>query len=147
MGVIEGGTSVNSIAQSAHLLLDLRSEAPGELEGLVAAVTSIIEQANRRKDVRVTMEMIGNRPAGSIEPDAPLVRWAEAALREVGCQKPRLIASSTDANMPLSQGMTAVCIGLAESHHAHRLDEYLDPQNLARGLGQLLLLTLVAIGY
>jgi acetylornithine deacetylase/succinyl-diaminopimelate desuccinylase-like protein len=147
VGVIEGGTSVNSIAQSAHLLLDLRSEAPGELEGLVAAVTSIIEQANRRKDVRVTMEMIGNRPAGSIEPDAPLVRWAEAALREVGCQKPRLIASSTDANMPLSQGMTAVCIGLAESHHAHRLDEYLDPQNLARGLGQLLLLTLVAIGY
>ncbi|MCL4264520.1 MAG: M20/M25/M40 family metallo-hydrolase [Anaerolineae bacterium] len=147
VGVIEGGTSINSIAQSASGLLDLRSESPADLEGLVTAVSQIIEQANKRRDVRVSMELIGNRPAGALAADAPLVQWAVAALQAVGCAHPRLIASSTDANVPLSEGYTAVCIGLAESHHAHRLDEYLDPQHLPRGLGQLLLLTLAASGY
>lgn len=147
VGVIEGGTSVNSIAQSASGLLDLRSESPGELEGLVTAVSHIITQANKRKDVQAEMELIGNRPAGELPADTPLVQWAEDALRAVGCQNPRLIASSTDANIPLSEGLTAVCIGLAESHHAHRLDEYLDPRHLPDGLGQLLLLTLKAAGF
>lgn len=147
VGVIEGGTSINTVAQSASGLLDLRSESPAELESLVTAVSQIIEQANKRKDVRVHMELIGNRPAGLLPADAPLVQSAVAALQAVGCAHPRLIASSTDANVPLSEGYTAVCIGLAESHHAHRLDEYLDPHHLPNGLGQLLLLTLVATGY
>jgi acetylornithine deacetylase/succinyl-diaminopimelate desuccinylase-like protein len=147
VGVIEGGTSINSIAQSASGLLDLRSESPVELERLVTAVSQIIEQANKRKEVQVRMELIGNRPAGQLAADAPLVQWAQTALQAVGCTQPRLIASSTDANVPLSEGYTAVCIGLAESHNAHRLDEYLDPQHLPNGLGQLLLLTLAASGY
>ncbi|MBX3058018.1 MAG: M20/M25/M40 family metallo-hydrolase [Anaerolineae bacterium] len=146
VGVIEGGTSINTVAQSASGLLDLRSESPAELESLVTAVSQIIEQANKRKDVRVRMELIGNRPAGLLPADAPLVQAAVAALQAVGCAHPRLIASSTDANVPLSEGYTAVCIGLAESHHAHRLDEYLDPHHLPNGLGQLLLLTLEAAG-
>jgi len=147
VGVIEGGTSINSIAQSATGLLDLRSESPAALEELVTAVSHIIGQANKRKDVQVEMEMIGNRPAGELAVDSPLVQWAEESLRAAGCQNPRLIASSTDANIPLSEGLTAVCIGLAESHHAHRLDEYLDPRHLPEGLGQLLLLTLKTAGY
>lgn len=147
VGVIEGGTSVNSIAQTASSLLDLRSEASEELENLLTAVAHIVEQAGKRKDVAATMQMIGNRPAGYLAREAPLVQWAEAALRQVGCHNPRFIASSTDANIPLSEGMTAVCIGLADSHNAHRLDEYLDPKNLPRGLGQLLLLALAASGY
>lgn len=147
VGVIEGGTSINSIAQSASGLLDLRSESPGELENLVTAVTHIIENAAKRKDTTVTMTMIGNRPAGGIPRETPLVQAAEAALQAVGCQNPRFIASSTDANIPLSQGMTAVCIGLADSHNAHRLDEHLDTTNLPHGLSQLLLLTLAASGY
>ncbi len=147
VGIIEGGTSINTIAQSASGLLDLRSESLVELEGLVTAVSQIVEQANKRKDVRVRMELIGNRPAGQLAVNVPLVQWAIAALQAVGCADPRLIASSTDANVPLSEGYTAVCIGLAESHHAHRLDEYLDPQHLPNGLGQLLLLTLAATGY
>lgn len=144
VGVIEGGTSINTIAQAASLLLDCRSEDPGELEALVTAVTQIVEKANRRKQVSVHMAEIGNRPAGSLSREAPLVQAAEAALQAMGCRQVRFLASSTDANIPLSRGYPAVCIGLAESHHAHRLDEHLDPKNLANGLGQLLLLTLSA---
>lgn len=147
VGVIEGGTSINSIAQSASALLDLRSESPELLEGLVTAVRKIVARAHSLHDVTVKMELIGDRPAGSLASESPLGRWAQAALQEVGHFTPRFIASSTDANIPLSKGFTAVCIGLADSYNTHRLDEYVDPQNLPRGLAQLLLLTLAAAKY
>ncbi|HID52789.1 MAG TPA: M20/M25/M40 family metallo-hydrolase, partial [Anaerolineae bacterium] len=142
VGVIEGGTSINTIAQKASLLLDLRSEDSAALADLVAAVTALVQQFAQPAQVSVTMEMIGNRPAGGIPADTPLVQWAEAALRFVGRPYPHFITSSTDANIPLSLGYTAVCVGLTESNNAHRLDEYLDTQYLAAGMSQLLLLTL-----
>lgn len=153
VGVIEGGTSINTIAQSAALLLDLRSEAPEALATLVQAVEHIVSRANERNrtdghdDVNINMSLIGSRPAGQIPRHAPLVTWAEAALRYVGCEQVTYIASSTDANIPLSQGLAAVCIGLAESDNAHRLDEFMDPIHLPAGLGQLLLLTLAAADF
>ncbi len=147
VGVIEGGTSVNTIAQKASLLLDLRSESAAALADLVAAVQLLAQQVARPPEIRVTMEMIGRRPSGGIPAETPLVQWAEAALRFVGRPQPHFITSSTDANIPLSLGYTAVCVGLAESGHAHRLDEYLDTRHLPAGMGQLLLLTLAAAGY
>jgi len=153
VGMIEGGTSINSIAQSASLLLDLRSEEPAALATLVQAVENIVAQANARHHnnghagVQVSMSLIGSRPAGQIPRHALLVTWAEAALRYAGCEQVTYIASSTDANVPLSQGLAAVCIGLAQSDNAHRLNEYLDPTHLPRGLAQLLLLTLAAADF
>ncbi|NKQ34140.1 MAG: M20/M25/M40 family metallo-hydrolase [Chloroflexi bacterium] len=147
VGVIEGGTSINTIAQKASLLLDLRSEDSAALADLVAAVAALVQQFAQPAQVSVAMEMIGNRPAGGIPADTPLVQWAEAALRFVGRPYPHFITSSTDANIPLSLGYTAVCVGLTESNNAHRLDEYLDTQYLAAGMSQLLLLTLAAAGY
>jgi acetylornithine deacetylase/succinyl-diaminopimelate desuccinylase-like protein len=149
VGVIEGGTTVNSIADSASMLIDLRSEAPARLEALVKQVQAIVRKFNRDSTlgwngVEITMTPVGNRPAGSIPRHAPLVAWAESALRQVGCGEIRYIASSTDANVPLSLGGNALCLGLTESGNAHRLDEYIDSTHLPDGLGQLLLVTLAA---
>jgi acetylornithine deacetylase/succinyl-diaminopimelate desuccinylase-like protein len=146
VGVIDGGTSINTIAQSAKLLLDLRSEAPEQLAILVAEVEALVSHWQAQPDVTVTMTQIGNRPAGQLARNAPLVRQAAAALRHVGCSKISYIASSTDANVPLSLGYTAVCIGLTESGNAHRLDEYMDSTHLFAGMSQLLLLALSAAG-
>ena len=150
VGVIEGGTSVNTIAASARMLLDLRSEQPAALDELVTAVSAIVDNARTRlandQGCTVTMTQIGHRPAGSIPHTQPLVQWAEDALRFVGCSHIAHIAGSTDANIPLSRGITAVCIGLTESGNAHRLDEFIDTTHLADGMQQLLLLTLAAAG-
>lgn len=146
VGVIEGGTSVNTIAQTAKMLLDLRSEDPHRLAILVAEVEKLVLNRQRLRDVSVEMKQIGNRPPGQISRDAPLVQQAATALRHVGSTKVNFIASSTDANVPLSQGFTAVCIGLTESGNAHRLDEYMDSTHLAQGMSQLLLLALSAAG-
>jgi acetylornithine deacetylase/succinyl-diaminopimelate desuccinylase-like protein len=150
VGVIEGGTSINTIAASARFLLDLRSAQPEVLDELVTAVSQIVDAARNRLpdngDCAITMAEIGNRPAGSIPRSHPLVQWAEDALRYVGCQQITYIAGSTDANIPLSQGLTAVCVGLTQSGNAHRLDEFIDTTHLVHGMQQILLLSLAAAG-
>ncbi|MCA9946104.1 MAG: M20/M25/M40 family metallo-hydrolase [Anaerolineales bacterium] len=146
VGVIEGGTSINTIAQSAKMLLDLRSEDPEQLAGLVAEVEKLVRRCQKRANVSMQMTQIGSRPAGRLEREAPLVQQAVAALRYVGCSQISFIASSTDANIPLSKGYTAVCLGLTESSNAHRLDEYMDSSHLAAGISQTLLLALSAAG-
>jgi acetylornithine deacetylase/succinyl-diaminopimelate desuccinylase-like protein len=147
IGVIEGGTTVNSIASEASLLLDLRSAGPAELAQLVDEVQKLTADLNRLPGVSVEITQIGSRPAGELSPDTPLVLWATDALRQVGCDQLSLLAGSTDANIPISQGFPAVCIGLAKAGNTHRLDEYLDPTHLSKGLGQLLLLSLAAADF
>lgn len=146
IGTIGGGTSVNTIAQTATCLLDLRSEDTEALAQLVQQVEAIVVRVEREKrgEVKVTMTQVGNRPAGQIPRQSPLVKLAESALHAVGCPTITYIIGSTDANIPLSMGAQAVCVGLTESGNAHRLDEYIDPAKLPQGLGQLLLLLLAA---
>lgn len=141
VGVIEGGTSINTIAQHAKLQLDLRSEGTKELTQLVNDVEKLTKSMSRQ-GVTVQMKEIGHRPAGHISRNTPLIRWATQALQFVGCEHIRFVASSTDANIPLSRGATAVCIGLTHSANAHRLDEYMDTRHLTQGLQQGLLLVL-----
>ena len=151
VGIIEGGTSINTIANTARLWLDLRSEAPQELERLVAQVQTLLNDvgathATDDDGVRLVAEQVGNRPAGAVGRDTPIVAHADAALRAVGCPDVHYIVSSTDANIPLSRGYEAVCLGLTHSGNSHRPDEYIDITHLPDGLGQLLLVVLAAAG-
>ena len=147
VGVIEGGTSINTIAETASFLLDLRSEEPKSLELLLLQVKGILDGYRQQPHIEVEMSQIGDRPAGGISKDAPLIQWTADALRHLGIQNAEYSPSSTDANIPLSLGATAVCLGLAHSGNVHRLEEYLDHTALDKGLGQLLLVTLAAAEY
>ncbi len=141
VGVIQGGASVNTIAESAHLELDLRSEDPDAFGELIAQV-DCLRDTFAPAGADVSWEIIGRRPAGGLPPDHPLVASALAALSEAGFEAGEIDTSpaSTDANTPLSAGRPAVCIGLARGYHLHRLDEYIETDGLATGLAQLLLL-------
>lgn len=135
VGVISGGTTVNTIASEAWLELDLRSEGEQALRNLVARVQTITADA-QRADVLFESEQIGQRPAGSLSPRHPLVALAMRCLEEQGL-KPTLTIGSTDANIPLSRGYPAVCIGLSTGQGAHTLHECINTAPLAAGLAQL----------
>ncbi|MGD8857387.1 MAG: M20/M25/M40 family metallo-hydrolase [Chloroflexota bacterium] len=147
VGAIEGGTTVNTIAAQASCLIDMRSIEPAMLQRLVDSAERIARECTEEGDVSMTMTQIGNRPAGALPEDSAIVTWAAEALSQAGCREVRFMAGSTDANIPISMGIPSVCIGLANSGNTHRLDEFLDPKNLSRGLGQLLLLVLAAAGF
>jgi len=135
VGVIEGGTSINTIAAEAHFELDLRSESEGVLIELIRQVDTLVNEAEK-VDVKVTLEDIGSRPAGSINPEHPLIQLVISTLQSLGIQ-PILSVGSTDANIPLSQGLPAVCLGLTTGSGAHTLSENINPKFLSSGLAQL----------
>lgn len=144
IGVIEGGTSVNTIAEHASMLLDMRSVSAAALAELGAQVDRLVASAaSERSDVQLRVTVVGDRPSGSIPRDHPLVQAAVAAYHSVGASI-SYQQSSTDANIPLSQGIPAICVGLTDGGNAHRHDEYIQPTNLGRGLQALLILALAA---
>ncbi|MBW1903027.1 MAG: M20/M25/M40 family metallo-hydrolase [Deltaproteobacteria bacterium] len=135
VGVISGGISVNTIAPQAHMELDLRSEGAGELKELARRIEGLVREGNQ-PGIQFTYEVIGDRPTGEIPAAHPLVELAMHSLRSQGIQ-PHLNIGSTDANVPLSRGFPAVCVGLSTGHGAHTVDEYIDAAPLALGLAQL----------
>jgi tripeptide aminopeptidase len=141
IGVIAGGTSVNTIAEHASLLLDLRSVEPAALDGLIAQVERVVAAA--KPDGNYQIEVVGDRPAGRIVPEHPLVQAAAAAYAAAGIEV-SFDSASTDANIPLSRGIPAVCIGIGDGENAHRLDEYIEPARVPQGMRALLWLTLAA---
>lgn len=136
VGRLVGGVSVNTIAPEAWLEVDLRSEDPRTLAHFAHQIERLA-LARRRSGVEVTVEVIGQRPAGALPAAHPLVRAAEDAWRAQGVPPLRLIGS-TDANIPLSRGFPALCLGLTAGGRAHSLEEFIDPRPLPRGLAAVL---------
>jgi tripeptide aminopeptidase len=135
VGIIHGGTSVNTIAAHAWLELDLRSEDAGTLASLVRQARGIAMSVQQEK-VSVTVERIGKRAAGQIPTDHPLVELAVDILAELG-QNTRLDIASTDSNLPLSRGYPSICVGITHGNHAHTQEEYILTDPVRIGLEQV----------
>src|ERR1700691_113912 len=161
VGVIRGGTSVNSIPESASMRVDLRSTSMTEIDRLERALRVALDQAvaaenlaasrhGTRKPQVVQSEVveIGNRPAGELAPDARLLRVIRAVDAQLG-NAAQVQRASTDANIPLSLGREAIAIGGGGSGGgAHTLQEWFDCNGRELGLRRILLtmLTLSGVG-
>ncbi|MBV6437472.1 MAG: N-acetyl-lysine deacetylase [Anaerolineae bacterium] len=142
IGLIDGGVSINTIAASASMWLDLRSEDTTALQALEREVRQVI-RSSETSDAALDIEVVGERPAGSISPDHPLVRMAVDALETVGI-KAILETGSTDGNIPLAAGYPAVTVGITRGGNAHRLDEFAEIGPVEPGMQQLMTLILAA---
>lgn len=133
VGIVKGGTSVNSIAMEAVMDVDMRSESAEELAIVDTKVRQAIDNAVRTEKARwpnssmaltVHIDTIGLRPTGTQSDSAPLVRAALATARRVGFN-PSLGASSTDANFPISLGVPGITIdGGGDGGGAHSVSEW-----------------------
>ena len=159
VGVIRGGTSVNSIPESASMRVDLRSTSTAEIDRLERALRLALDQAvaseNRaaaqhgtRKPQVVQSEVveIGNRPAGELAADARLLKVIRAVDVQLG-NTAQVQRASTDANIPLSLGREAIAIGAGGSGGgAHTLQEWFDCNGRDLGLKRILLTMLTLSG-
>lgn len=154
VGRIEGGTSVNSIAHTAWMEVDMRSESAAELAKVDAKFKAAVQQAvdeenafwNHRSKLTADVKLIGQRPTGEQAPDAPIVRITLAADSALGIAS-RLTAGSTDSNIPISLGIPAITIdGGGEGRGAHSLDEQFDATNSHLGTQRALLIALGIVG-
>jgi acetylornithine deacetylase/succinyl-diaminopimelate desuccinylase-like protein len=137
IGSIQGGTTINTIASECHIEIDLRSEDSKELQGLVRRIERIA-RSHRSRSVEIEVESIGERPGGGIPSHHPLVEAAHQALVDTGEEKIFLQTGSTDASVPLSRNIPAVCVGLTRGRDAHSLEECIEIDPLPRGYAALL---------
>lgn len=132
IGTVRGGTSINTIASSASFDLDLRSESPSVLIDIGKRLETTLEQ-HRSEEVVIKSEVIGHRPGGEIPSEHELVQLAREALRAGEVTDFKIGIASTDANVPLSQGYPAICVGLTKGGYAHSMREYIDINTIPNG--------------
>ncbi len=147
VGHISGGTSINSIPESATALLDIRSTDPTQLVSTATTVHQIFDevvspvttQKTTTPPPKLHIETIGNRPAAALPEDSPLLHTLRAVDRHLTLRtEPRL--GSTDANIPLSRGVPAIAIGGGGTGGGiHTLQEWYDPTGRETALRRILL--------
>ena len=134
VGVVGGGTSVNSIPNEMYMLVDMRSESPEELkkvdEAFQRTVREAVDEENRARStaqgrIVADVKLIGDRPSGTTSSSAYLVQAAVAVARSFGFN-PSFEIGSTDANVPISMGIPAITIGRGAGGRSHALDEWID---------------------
>lgn len=147
-GIIEGGTSVNSIPSSASVKVDLRSEDPSELDSLESALRNAMQAGMKDEmaasrfpsdSLHIDFRSLGVRPGGKLPPDSSLLETIRGVDSFLG-NRSRLEYSSTDANIPLSLGIPAVAVGGGGmGGGSHTLAEWYDPTGRELGLKRLFL--------
>jgi tripeptide aminopeptidase len=134
VGVVSGGTSVNSIPAEVQMVVDMRSVSCGELkkvnEAFLALVRGAVDEENAARSTRegriaADARLIGDRPCGETALHAPIVQTATAAVTAFGLT-PSYGISSTDSNVPMSLGIPAITIGRGPGGRAHSPDEWTD---------------------
>jgi len=135
VGVVSGGTSVNSIPAEVSMDVDIRSESCAELAKVDATFLSIVKAAvadeNRARSTRegridADPRVIGERPCGDTSMEAPILKTAVAVVQSFGL-KPSYSISSTDSNIPMSMGIPALTIGRGgPGGRSHSPDEWTD---------------------
>ena len=138
VGVIHGGTTVNTIAAEADMLVDMRSVDTRALASLEQRVLAIVDRAAKEGAGQAKLEMVGDRPAGSIPADHPVVRTCRAVHQALGLRTFSEPAS-TDHNVPLGMGLPGVCLSITEGANEHRLDEYIETGQIPTGVKNILL--------
>ncbi len=152
--VVGGGTSVNAIPAEVWLDVDMRSASADELAKLEKQFLAIVPNAvaaenaarsTKAGKVSAELEPIGDRPAGRTDPNADIIRFAEAAYRAEGLTVHQG-TSSTDSNIPMSLGIPAITMSrIADGGRAHAPDEWIDVSKAPNvKLKRILLTTILA---
>ena len=133
IGTISGGQSVNTIAADSECVVEMRALDEASLTEFSEVLDSLVAPAGLTR----TIEFVGNRPAGRLDREHPLLAAVRAARAEIGLPDV-LGAGSTDANAALAYGIPALTLGVAHGGNMHTLEEWIDSQSLAIGAEQVL---------
>jgi acetylornithine deacetylase/succinyl-diaminopimelate desuccinylase-like protein len=135
-GEISGGTSVNTIAQSAEMLYEIRSDN-GESLAFMHEFFEKTVTAHQASDAVITVTSVGERPCGRmVDPvlQSALEERARVGYRRFYGKEVSFVSGSTDCNIPLSCGIPALCVGCCHGKGAHTREEYVEKRSLLPGL-------------
>lgn len=137
VGKIEGGTSVNTIAQYARMLYEYRSDDAECLGIMENKFKELIDLANSVGDAEFKVNIVGIRPCGgeidTAHHEKMVERVIEICERNTGLPCPST-SGSTDCNSAMAVGTPAVCVGIYDGGGTHTREEYVNKASLPIGL-------------
>jgi acetylornithine deacetylase/succinyl-diaminopimelate desuccinylase-like protein len=132
VGLIEGGRSVNAIADRAESVVEARALD----EPALAQFRRAIEALTVDDPLRLETTVVGHRPAGRLERGHRLLAVVEQVRDDLGLPRARGEAS-TDANAALACGIPALALGVSYGGGMHTLHERIDVASLELGCAQV----------
>ena len=135
VGSVSGGTSVNTIAQSAEMFCEYRSDNVECLKIMQNYFEKIFNGA-KSDDVKITVTKVGDRPCSDGVDEEKLNKLVETCAKvykkianvEIACH-----SGSTDCNMPMSLGIPSIAIGVRNGGGIHTREEFLEIDSLPIG--------------
>jgi tripeptide aminopeptidase len=133
----------------------MRSNSTEELLKLEARLLDLVREAANEENKRwgsdkitVEINLIGDRPAGIIAEDSPIIQATRRAVTVVTrAPSVSFAGSSTDSNVAMSLGVPAVTLGGGgEGGNWHSLNEWYKPTDAYLGPQNVLLTMLVLSG-
>ena len=137
VGTIEGGTSVNTIAQYAKMLYEFRSDDADCLAVMQKCFTDALDRANAKGDATFDVTLVGLRPCGGEVDTDILNRMTEKVIKiceKHSCMPCKPTCGSTDCNSAMSIGVPAVCVGIYLGQGAHTREEAVLIESLPIGM-------------
>lgn len=137
VGIVEGGTSINTIAQSCKMLYEYRSDNAECLAEMKTFFEKTVQQAKEKGLADITVNLLGVRPCGS---NVDEVRLQAMVERTIGiCEKYsgvpcRKISGSTDCNIPMSMGVPSIAFGCCVEHGVHTREEKVLISSIPKGM-------------
>lgn len=134
VGIIEGGTSVNTIAQDAYFLFEIRSVNDDDLHAMQKVAENVFNQTI--DGVQITYEIIGERPCGKNVNEEKIIQMtnrAYQAIHKIVDDEIMITSGSTDCNYFLSHSIPSICFGLCMGDGAHTLEEKIEKESLKKG--------------
>lgn len=137
VGIVEGGTSVNTIAQNAKMLYEYRSDNYKCLKIMEEFFNEKVEKARQDKSVEIEVKVLGVRPCGG-DVDVVKLSEMEEKVRAI-CEKHTGIpckssSGSTDCNIPMSKCVPSICVGTYNGGGAHTREEFVEIDSIPIGL-------------
>ncbi len=135
VGIVSGGTSVNTIAQEAQMLCEYRSNNAAHLKIMKDYFERFFEEA-KENGTEIFVEVVGERPCGEVDEKLQndfANKCADLVEKAVG-ERPTFLSASTDCNIPLSLGIPSVCVGTYIGDNEHTREEWIKTDSIVPGL-------------
>ena len=137
VGIVEGGTSINTIAQSCKMLYEYRSDNAECLAEMKAFFEETVQRAKEKGLAEIAVNLLGVRPCGSNVDEEHLQAILERTIKicekysGVPCRK---ISGSTDCNIPMSIGVPSIAFGCCVEQGAHTREEKVLISSIPKGM-------------
>lgn len=137
VGVVNGGTSINVIAQEAKMMYEYRSDNAECLSIMKKFLYSQIQYIKNKYEVEIVVNMIGIRPCQNDIDEKYLLKMSEKIMSI--CEKHSRIncvaqSGSTDCNIPMSLGIPALAVGCYLGDGEHTREEKVLIKSIPIGL-------------